>query len=248
MAQGGGVLERGQGSDLVLQLDIAIAHLVVRDLPQGIRALGHLAEVVHGALPVLHGVQDGAGVEIVGTVADRLLLQVLLIVGTGLLLVAENEVRLGHDAGEMGLAVLRDLVENLLAELHHVVVVFLVEAAFEDVIVRELRETRVRRGFGEPIGGLAEITLRVAHVAQRILGRGRIVGRGKRLHPLQDRPGKRQVAAAEGTVALLVGIFGNLVLHQLVLRDAVEPVEGLLIGAAVEQVLRPAEVHLRDQG
>ena len=143
--EGGGVLEGVQGGHLVAQLDVAVAQLVVRDLAQGVRALGHLAEAFHGALPVLHRIQDGAGVEPVGAVADRLVRQVLLVVGTGLLLVAEDEVGLGHDAGEVRLAVRRDLVVDVLAELDHVVVVLLVEAALEDVVVRQLGEARGRR-------------------------------------------------------------------------------------------------------
>ena len=121
--EGGGVLEGFQGGHLVAQLDVAVAQLVVRDLAQGVRAFGHLAEALHGALPVLHRVQHGAGVEPVGAVADRLFLQVLLVVGTGLLLVSEDEIGLGHDAGEVRLAVRRDLVVDVLAELDHVVVV-----------------------------------------------------------------------------------------------------------------------------
>ena len=120
------------------------------------------------------------------------------------------------------------------AELDHVVVVLLVEAAFEDVVVRQLRETRVHRGFGEPVGGFPEIAQRVADVAQRILGRGRVVGRRQVLHLLQEHPGEGEVAAAEGAV--------------FILGDAAETVRGILIEATVEQVLRPAEIHLRDQG
>ena len=245
--KGGGVLERIQGGHLVAQLDVAVAQLVVRDLAQGIRAFRHLAEALHGALPVLDGIQDGAGVEPVGPVAGRVVRQVLLVVGTGLLLVAEHEVGLGHDAGEVRLAVRRDLVVDILAELDHVVVIFLVETAFEDIVVRKLGEARVHGGFGKPVGRLAEVAQRVAHVAQRVLGRGRVVGRRQALHLLQERPGEGEVAAAEGAVALLVGVFGHLAGHQLVLRDAAEPVRGLPIEPAVEQVLRPAEVHLRDQ-
>ena len=245
--KGGGVLERIQGGHFVAQLDVAVAQLVVRDLAQGVGALGHLAEALHGALPVLHRVQDGAGVEPVGPVAGRVVRQVLLVVGTGLLLVAEHEVGLGHDAGEVRLAVRRDLVVDILAELDHVVVILLVETAFEDVVVRKLGEARVHGGFGKPVGRLAEVAQRVAHVAQRVLGRSRVVGRRQALHLLQERPGEGEVAAAEGAVALLVGVFGHLAGHQLVLRDAAEPVRGLPIEPAVEQVLRPAEVHLRDQ-
>ena len=246
--KGGSVLEGVQGGHLVAQLDVAVAQLVIRDLAQGVRALGHLAEAFHGALPVLHRIQDGAGVEPVGPVAGGIVRQVLLVVGTGLLLVAEHEVGLGHDAGEVRLAVRRDLVVDVLAELDHVVVVLLVEAAFEDVIVRQLREARVHRGFGEPVGGFPEIAQRVADVAQRILGRGRVVGRRQVLHLLQEHPGEGEVAAAEGAVTPLVGVFGHLAGHQFILGDAAETVRGLLIEAAVEQVLRPAEIHLRDQG
>ena len=245
--KGGGVLERIQGGHLVAQLDVAVAQLVVRDLAQGIRAFRHLAEALHGALPVLDGIQDGAGVEPVGPVAGRVVRQVLLVVGTGLLLVAEHEVGLGHDAGEMRLAVLRDLVEDFLSELDHVVVVLFVETAFEDVVVRELGETRIHRGLGEPVGRLAEIALRIADVTEGILGRGRVVGRRKVLHLLQEHPGNGEIAASESAVAPLVNVFGHLARHQFVLLDAAETVRGLVIETAVEQVLRPAEVHLRDQ-
>ena len=148
----------------------------------------------------------------------------------------------------MRLAVRRDLVVDVLAELDHVVVVLLVEAALEDVVVRELGEARVHGGFREPVGRFAEIALRVAHVAQGILGRGRVVGRREVLHLLQEHPGEGEVPAAEGAVAPLVGVFSHLAGHQLVLRDAAEAVRGILVEAAVEQILRPAEIHLRDEG
>ena len=148
----------------------------------------------------------------------------------------------------MRLAVLRDLVEDFLSELDHVVVVLFVETAFEDVVVRELGETRIHRGLGEPVGRLAEIALRIADVTEGILGRGRVVGRRKVLHLLQEHPGDGKVAASESAVTPLVNVFGHLARHQFVLLDAAETVRGLVIETAVEQVLRPAEVHLRDQG
>ena len=147
----------------------------------------------------------------------------------------------------MRLAVRRNLVVDVLTELDHVVVVLFVEAALEDVVIGELGEARVLRGFGEPVGGFAEIPLGIAYITQGILGRCGIVGRREILHLLQEHPGEGEVAASEGAVALLVGIFGNLAGHQLVLRDAAEAVRGLVIEAPVEKVLRPSEIHLRDQ-
>ena len=87
----------------------------------------------------------------------------------------------------------------------------------------------------------------VTHIGQRILRRRRVIGVRERLHPLQENPGAFEIARTEGAVTLLVGIFRDLALVQFVLRDAAEPVGGLVIKAAVEQVLRPAKVHLRHQ-
>ena len=114
--------------------------------------------------------------EIVRPVADSLALEVLLVVGTGLFRIAEDQVGLAHDPCQMRLTVLRDLAEKVFAELHDIVVVLLHEPAFEDVVVRQLGEAGVGRGLGEPVGRFAEVALGVAHISQRILGRSGIVG------------------------------------------------------------------------
>ena len=245
--EGGGILESLHGRHLVAQLDVTVAHLVVGDLAQGVRTLGHLVEAVHSPLPVLHAVQEGTGIEVVRPVADGLVLQILLVIGTGSLRIPEDEVGFAHDAGEMGLPVRRDLVEQVLAELHDIVVVLLHEAALEDVVVRELREAGVGSGLREPVGRLAEIALGVAHVAQGILGGCGIVGIRKPLHLLELHPGEGEVAGAEGAVSLLVHVFRNLSGEKLILRDAVETIGGVPVETAVEQVLSPAEIHLRDE-
>ena len=78
---------------------------------------------------------DLTGIEVVTAGKGNLAAEVLLIVGTRLLHVSKNKVGFAHYAGHMRLAVLGDLVKEVLPEVHHIFVVLEVEPAFKHIVV-----------------------------------------------------------------------------------------------------------------
>ena len=236
-------LEGRHGRHLVVQLDVAEAHLVVGNLAQGIGLGAHVLEVVHGALPVAGEVGNLAGAE---EVAPGLLLpaQAFLVVFLGFVHVSLHQETLAQDAAHAGFAVFGDVVQELFSVFDYVVVILGVEAAFQNVELRRLAEAEIVLALAEPLLGLAEVGLGVVHVAQSETGRGCVVRVG--FHSLrQDGLGLFPVSVAVRAVTQFVQVFGPLFLGEGLGVYLHQLVPCLFVFLVVKQVLRPQEPHLR---
>ena len=147
----------------------------------------------------------------------------------------------------MRLAVLRDLVKKVLPEAEHVVVVFLVEAALQDVVIGQGGEAAVLGGHLKPGSGLLEILLGILDIAQGIIGRGRIVRVRKVLHAQEQALGALPLPLRKGAVAHLVGIFRLLRRLDILDGHLVELLQGFLIQLLVKVIQAQQITDLRDQ-
>ena len=165
------LLEGRHGRHLVVQLDVAEAHLVAGNLAQGIRPVPHLEEAVHGALPVAGKVRYLSGAE---DIAPGLPfpVQAFLVVFLGLFHVTPHQEALAEDLAHAGLAVFGHLPDELFPVADHIVVVLVVEAALQDVEAGGLPEAVIVLALVEPPFGLLKIGLGVVDVAQGEGGRG----------------------------------------------------------------------------
>ena len=241
----GGFLETLHSLDLVLQLKIGVSHLVGSDLAEGVGEEGHPGEIVHSTGVVLDRIEHGAGVEVVGTrpglVGEAVLVEVFL----GLVDIALHEVGLGEDAGEMRLALGRNLLEHRGTVLGNVAVVLVVEAALEDVVIGVLGETGILGGLLEPVDGGVEVAGGIVDVAYGIAGRGGVVGEGHLLH--RDETLARAGVILQRIVAVgaLEHVLGHMVAAQLILGDGGElPARGGIV-AGVEESEALLEMDLR---
>ena len=190
---------------------------------------------------------DLPGVEVVAAGEGYLVLKVFLVVCAGLFNVSKHKVGLAHDAGHVRLAVFGDLMEKVFAEVHHILVVFLVEAALKDVVIREGLEAVVLGGKEEPLRRILEIALGVVDVAEDVVGRGRIVVPAEAPCPYQQAFSPLPFTYAVSAVAKLVGEFGLLTFIKVLHGNAVEPLEGFFVPSCVKKVQAVGVPHLRCQ-
>ena len=246
VVQGRCIPEGMHGGHLVVQLDIAEAHLVGGYLAQGIGPLPHLEEALHGALPVVGEVGDFTGAEVVRAVLDALS-DAFLIVLPGLVHIAPHQIALAEDAAQAGTAVFGNLRHHLFPVGNHVVVVLLVEAAFEDIVERRLLETVVLLALVKPFFGLREAAPGVMDITQGEGRRGRVV-RIKLRGGFQRGHGGIPVSVAVGRIPQLVAVFRQLGLAQMGGIDGPQLGGSLLVLSFVKEVLSPEEAHLGHQG
>ena len=200
IAEFGSLPEGIHRRNLVLGLDIGITHLVGSDLPDRIAALAHLAEVVDRSLEVAQAVLQRAGVESVGRIQHRFLGDGHVIVFLGLAGIALHQIRLGQDAGQAGLALVRDLPIHFVTVTGHIFIVLLHELALQHVVGGLLGEAGVLRGSLEEREGILETVLGIVHIAAGILGRSRKLG-GRALD-YRIEAHARLVIFADGVIAI----------------------------------------------
>ena len=173
------------------------------------------------SLVVLHGIHHGAGVVEVRT-GLAVLVPFQHIVGKRLVLVPFHKIGFGDDASEPGLTLLGSLLHQRRAVVHDVVVVFLVETAFEDIVLSQSTEALIRLDKAEPLLCHVELPSVVSNISQMVAG------------------GRSQAALGSG-----------LNLEQIINRIVVTPVGIGAVSTAEIQVqkirgIQPGFAHLRE--
>ena len=139
------------------------------------------------------------------------------------------------------------LVKEVVPELDHVFVVLLVEAALQEVVVGQGAETVVLGRLEEPVRSLREVLLGIVDIAQRVVGRGRIVRILQAADAEEQRLGAVPFAGAIGAVAQFVGVFRLLGRLDVPGLQQGELRQGFLVPLMVEEVQGPEVPHLGRQ-
>ena len=130
MILGCGIPEGLHCGNLVLDLDVAVGHLIVGNLADGVSPGRHPGIILYRTLVILHGVEQGPGVEIIlpviagGNIGP-------VIVFLGLCSIAGHEIGLGYDSGEMRPPFFRNPRIEGLAVLHNIFVILVHKPAFK---------------------------------------------------------------------------------------------------------------------
>ena len=185
--------------------------MVVGYLPEGVAAVGHAGIVLDGAMVVMHGIEDGTGVEVV--LAVHLLAGERLVVLSGLVVVPEYEAGLGDDPRKPLPALRRSGIVYPLPLAHGEGVVFLIELAVNYIELTKLRESRIRRRLPERGFSLSETAVVVIYDPSQVTARSCILGEIQSLQYheelqrlLVSSQGKLAVAALEDVFCRLLSI------------------------------------------